>query len=137
MYHGALFFQTNSVLSILDVKRNHSKPLKELSEYRLQSQLAPLHWKETSALQAPHPRETSAPFGAGAWGRFPPQIAASPSSLPSLVKSPPACLTAEFRSGIPGRGNQGNAAMERKELTLDPHSICVGLTVKISSSYTI
>ena len=39
-----------------------------------------------------HPPETSASFGAGAWGCSPPQIAASSSSLPSLVKSPPACL---------------------------------------------
>ena len=59
MYHGALFLQTNSVLSILEVKRNHSKPQKELSEYRLWSQLAPLHWKETSALQATPPRDLS------------------------------------------------------------------------------
>ena len=62
MNHGALFFQTNSVLSILEVKRSHSKLLKELSEYRLQSQLAPLHWKETSAPHTPHPPRPQHPL---------------------------------------------------------------------------
>lgn len=118
MYHGALFPNQFCVVNIIGSEEKPQQTPKGASEYRLQSQLAPP--LERNQLYRHHPRETSAPFGAGAWGAPHPRSLPLPAPPAITGEVSPACLTAEFRSGIPGRGNQSNAAMEREGVDFGP-----------------
>lgn len=124
----------NLVLSTSEIKKNHIKSLKkDLCEWAMPSQISYLFWRCTNAPPSqtslqPLLEVSSLVLPSSVWltlSQFP-AIPVWDFNLPSLL------LNWGLESSKEGR--EGNAPMEWKEITLDPNSITMGLSLRKFSS---